>query len=164
MEIVSGLSGPNFGDQVRSIWFYADDNEHEAVEFSLDSDNKYKSKRHGDTSGPFIKSHKNEKNVTIFPDFLSFLQAKGKKSFEDKRSNAHLVLMGLEEKALHVFLATNSYVKNIEIAEPKNGDLNKNQWNFIDKVKKDLKPYGITVNSISFDKAIKQKRSLDLEF
>jgi len=151
-------------DKKGSIWFYADDNDQEAVEFSLDSDNKYKSQRHGDTSGPFIKSHKNEKNVTIFPDFLSFLKAKGKKSFEDKRSNAHLVLMGLEEKALHIFLATNSNVKDIEIVAPKNNDLNKNQWNFIDKVRKDLKSYGITVSSISFDKAIKQKRSLDLEF
>jgi len=150
-------------DKKGSIWFHANDNNNEAIEFSLDSDNKYKSKRHGDTTGPFIKSHKNEKNVTIFPDFLSFLKTKGKKAFDDKRSNAHLVLMGLEEKALHIFLATNSNVKDIEIVEPKNKGQNMNQWNFIDKVKKDLKPYGITVNSLSIDKAIKKKRSLDLD-
>jgi hypothetical protein len=150
-------------DKQGSIWFYADENKKEAIEFSLDGENKYKSKRHGNSTEPFIKSHKKEKTVTVFTDFLSFLKSKGKKSFNDKRSNAHLVLMGLEEKALHIFLAKNPSVKHIELVEPNNKGQNKNQWNFIDKLKKDLIPYGINVNSISFDKAISKRKSIDLE-
>ncbi|MBT4792674.1 MAG: relaxase/mobilization nuclease domain-containing protein, partial [Halobacteriovoraceae bacterium] len=151
-------------DKKGSIWFYPDDNNQEALEFTLDSDKNYKSKRHGDTKSPFVSSKKNEKNVTVFPDFLSFLKTKGKNSFNENKSKSELVLMGLEEKSLHIFLAHNPNVKGIDIVESKDKGLQANQWNFIDKLKKDLKPYGITVNSISVDMAIKKNRSIDISF
>ena len=150
-------------DTKGSIWFYPEGTDKEAIEFSPDS-NGYKSKRHGDKSAPFISSYKNEKKVTVFPSFLSFLKAKGNKAFDSRKSKGELVLMGLEEKALHIFLASNPNIKGIDVAESDSKNLQATQWNFIDKLKKDLKPYGITVNQVSFEKAISKKRSLDLDF
>ena len=72
--------------------------------------------------------------------------------------------MGLEEKALHIFLAANPQIKGIDVVEDKSKSLQSNQWNFIDKLKKDLKPFGIKVNQVSFEQALKKKRSLDLDF
>lgn len=150
-------------DAKGSIWFYPEGTDKEAIEFSPDS-NGYKSKRHGDKSAPFISSYKNEKKVTIFPNFLSFLKAKGNKAFDTRRSKGELVLMGLEEKALHIFLANNPNIKGIDVAESDSKNQQATQWNFIDKLKKDLKPYGITVNQVSFEKAISKKRNLELDF
>ncbi|MEE2671391.1 MAG: relaxase/mobilization nuclease domain-containing protein [Bdellovibrionota bacterium] len=150
-------------DTKGSIWFYPEGTDKEAIEFSPDS-NGYKSKRHGDKSTPFNNSYKNEKDVTIFTNFLSFLKLKGSKALDPKRSKGELVLMGLEEKALHIFLAANPQIKGIDIVEDKSKSLQNNQWNFIDKLKKDLKPFGITVNQVSFEQALKKKRSLDLDF
>ena len=150
-------------DSKGSIWFYPEGTDKEAIEFSPET-NGYKSKRHGDKSAPFKSSYKNEKNVTIFSNFLSFLKLKGSKALDPKKSKGELVLMGLEEKALHIFLANNPKIKGIDILEDNSKSLQKNQWNFIDKLKKDLKPYGITVNQVSFEQALKKKRSLDLDF
>ncbi len=150
-------------DSKGSIWIYPEGTDKEAIEFSRES-NGYKSKRHGDKSTPFNISYKNGKDVTIFTNFLSFLKLKGSKALDPKRSKGELVLMGLEEKALHIFLAANPQIKGIDIVEDKSKSLQNNQWNFIDKLKKDLKPFGITVNQVSFEQALKKKRSLDLDF
>ena len=150
-------------DSKGSIWIYPEGTDKEAIEFSRES-NGYKSKRHGDKSTPFNNSYKNGKDVTIFTNFLSFLKLKGSKALDPKRSKGELVLMGLEEKALHIFLAANPQIKGIDIVEDKSKSLQNNQWNFIDKLKKDLKPFGITVNQVSFEQALKKKRSLDLDF
>lgn len=150
-------------DSKGSIWFYPEGTDKEAIEFSPET-NGYKSKRHGDKSTPFKSSYKNEKNVTIFSNFLSFMKLKGSNALDPKKSKGELVLMGLEEKALHIFLANNPKIKGIDIVEDNSKSLQKNQWNFIDKLKKDLKPYGITVNQVSFEQALKKKRSLDLDF
>ncbi|MCP4914930.1 MAG: relaxase/mobilization nuclease domain-containing protein [Oligoflexia bacterium] len=150
-------------DAKGSIWFYPEGTDKEAIEFSPES-NGYKSKRHGDKTAPFNSSYKNEKNVTIFSNFLSFLKLKGSKALDPRKSKGELVLMGLEEKALHIFLASNPNIKGIDIVEDNSKSLQKNQWNFIDKLKKDLKPYGITVNQVSFEQALKKKRSLDFDF
>ncbi len=150
-------------DAKGSIWLYPEGTDKEAIEFSPDS-NGYKSKRHGDKSTPFNNSYKNGKDVTIFTNFLSFLKLKGSKALDPRKSKGELVLMGLEEKALHIFLAANPHIKGIDIVEDSSKSLQRNQWNFIDKLKKDLKPFGITVNQVSFEKAISKKRSLDLDF
>lgn len=150
-------------DSKGSIWIYPEGTDKEAIEFSPES-NGYKSKRHGDKSSPFNNSYKNGKDVTIFTNFLSFLKLKGSKALDPKKSKGELVLMGLEEKALHIFLAATPQIKGIDVVEDKSKSLQSNQWNFIDKLKKDLKPFGIKVNQVSFEQALKKKRSLDLDF
>ncbi len=139
-------------DAKGSIWFFSNEDPKKAIEYTTDSNQNYKENYHGDKSSPFTHSYKGGKQLKVYTDFLSFLKASGKKATA-KQSQSSLVLMGLEEKALHIFLATRPNIKNIEFVEPESKEHNKNQWNFIDRQKKTLKPYGISVSSISFEKA-----------
>ncbi len=150
-------------DKKGGIWFYSDENQKEAVQYTMDSNKNYKSKHYGRQNTPFIDSYSNGSRVTVYTDFLSFLRANEKKAF-DGRSKGTLVLTGLDEKSFHIFLSTRPDIKSIEFVKSKDKEQQVNQKDFIDRQKKKLKLFDISVSTISMEKIIKKERGLSLEF
>ncbi len=145
-------------DKNGSIWLYSDENHKEAIEYTKDFNENYNKNFYGDKDSPFTHSYKNEKSLKVYTDFLSFLKTNGKKALNNQTGSS-LVLMGLEEKALHIFLATRPNIKNIEFVEFEMKEHNINQWNFIDRQRKLLNSYGFSVSTVS----LKDRRSREQE-
>jgi hypothetical protein len=151
-------------DKKGSIWFFNDGNQNEALEFYPNNKGGYNQKRHGNQKSPFAQNYKNQKSLTLFTDIFSFLEAKTKQAYKGNRQKPHLALMGTEDKALHLFLSDKPQIKSIDIVESKNKDLHKAQSNYINKLRTNLKSFGISVNSISFEKSLTRNRSIDFDF
>ena len=151
-------------DKKGGIWFYLDERQKEAVCYTLDSDKKYKAQYYGNREIPaFVHSRENKKQITVYTDFISFLKVNGKKALNGK-SKGTLFLKGLDEKTFHIFLATKPNIKSIEFVKSENKEQQINQKDFIDRQKNKLKPFGMSVSSFSFGKAMKKERGLSLEF
>ncbi len=151
-------------DKKGGIWFYLDEKQKEAICYTLDPDKNYKTQYYGSRKTPsFIHSHGNERKITVYTDFLDFLKINGKKVF-NKKSKGTLVLKGLDEKSFYIFLATRPNIKSIEFVKPENKEQQINQKDFIERQKKKLKSFEITVSSFSLEKAMKKERGLSLEF
>ena len=111
---------------------------------------------------PLVNSHRNEKRVTVYTDFLDFLRVNGKK-ITNSSFKFSLVLRGLDEKSLHIFLATKPNIKNIEFVETKNEKQKSRQKGFVDGQREKLKGFDISVSSFSVERAIQRVRGLGLE-
>jgi hypothetical protein len=150
-------------DKDGGIWFYSDENKKEAVEYTMDFNQNYNSTYYGDKDSPFTHSYKNEKNLKVYTDFLSFLKTNGKNTLS-RRSQANLVLMGLEEKAFHIFLATKPNIKSVEFVETQDKEQNSAQWEFIKQQKEMLKSFDISVTTLfQKEKKLSRNRGLGLE-
>ena len=151
-------------DKKGGIWFYLDEKQKEAICYTLDINKGYKAQYYGNRKNPsFIHSHGNERKITVYTDFLSFLKINGKKAF-NKKSKGTLVLKGLDEKSFYIFLATRPNIKSIEFVKSESKEQQINQKDFIERQKKKLKSFDITVYSFSLEKAMKKERGLSLEF
>ncbi len=125
-------------DKKGDIWFYSDENQKEAIQYTLDSDksnktkkqSQYKANHYGnDTPLPFFQSYKNGSRLTVYTDFLDFLRISGKKALNGK-SRGILVLTGLNERTFHIFLSTRPDIKRIEFIKPKDKEQQINQKDF----------------------------------
>ena len=150
-------------DKKGDIWFYSDENQSEAVQYTLDSDKNYKAKYYGRPALPFIESYNDGNRVIVYTDFLSFLRVNGNKALSGK-SKSSLVLRGLDEKSLHIFLATKSQIKSLDFVEPEDKGQQNQRENFINHQKKQLKSFNISVERLSIEKAIQRGRGLSIEF
>ena len=149
-------------DKKGGIWFYSDEGHSEAVQYTLDSEKNYKAKYYGKPDPPFIDSYNNGGRVTVYTDFLSFLRTNGKKVLRG-RPRLSLVLRGLEEKSLHIFLATRPQIKSLEFVEPESKG-QQAEKDFIERQKKQLEPFNISVRTLSMEKSIQRRRGLSIEF
>ena len=154
-------------DQKGGIWFYSDEDQKEAVQYTLASDNSYKAQYHGRQNTPFIESSVHGSRVTVYTDFLHFLKAHGKKALSGK-SKSSLVLKGLDEQAFHIFLATRPQIKSLEFVDPEDKGQQTSKKNlsdrkdFMDRQKKQLEPFDISVSTISMEKAMARDRGLSI--
>jgi hypothetical protein len=91
------------------------------------------------------------------------LKTNGKNTLS-RRSQANLVLMGLEEKAFHIFLATKPNIKSVEFVETQDKEQNSAQWEFIKQQKEMLKSFDISVTTLfQKEKKLSRNRGLGLE-
>ncbi len=151
-------------DKKGGIWFYLDEEQKEAICYTLDPNKGYKVQYYGSRETPSsIHSHGNERKVTVYTDFLDFLKINGKKAF-NRKSKRTLVLKGLDEKSFYIFLATRPNIKSIEFVKSENKEQQINQKDFIERQKKKLRSFDITVSSFSLEKVMKKERGLGLEF
>ncbi len=104
------------------------------------------------------------RSVSLFTLILSvFLKVNGKKIINGNFKSS-LVLKGLNEKSLHIFLATRPNIKSIEFVEPENKEQQAHQNGFIEQQRNKLKNFYISVSSFSLEKVIKRERGLSLGF
>ena len=150
-------------DKKGGIWFYTDEDQKEAVQYTPDSDKSYKAKHYGREGFPLIQPHTNGSRVTVYTDFLGFLKAGGKRTFTG-RLKSTLVLRGLDARAFHIFLAANPNIKSLDFVEPENKEQQLEHLDFINRQKRKLESFGISVRAISMEKAVKKERGLSLEF
>ena len=150
-------------DKKGGIWFYSDEDHNEAVQYTIDSNKSYKAKHYGRPDTPFIESYGNGNRVTVYTDFLHFLKASGKKALNGK-SQPSLVLRGLEERSLHIFLATKPQIKSLDFVVPEDKGQQINKKNFINRQRKQLEPFNISVEAVSMEKAIKRERGFSIGF
>ena len=151
-------------DKKGGIWFYLDEDKKEAICYTLDPNKGYKAQYYGSRETPsFIHSHGNERKITVYTDFLDFFKINGKKAF-NRKSKGTLVLKGLDEKSFYIFLATRPNIKSIEFVKSENKEQQINQKDFIERQKKKLRSFDISVFSFSLEKAMKKERGLSLEF
>ena len=151
-------------DKKGGIWFYLDEDQKEAVCYTMDPDKGYKPQYYGNKeTSLLIHSNENQRQVTVYTDFLDFLRVSGKKVLNGKFKGT-LVLKGLDEKSFHIFLSTRPNIKSIEFVESKNKEQQINQKDFIKRQKNKLKSFDISVEAISIERAIKKERSLSLGF
>ncbi len=154
-------------DQKGGIWFYSDEDQKEAVQYTLASDNSYKAQYHGRQNTPLMEPSAHGSRVTVYTDFLHFLKAHGKKALSGK-SKSSLVLRGLDEQAFHIFLATRPQIKSLEFVDPENKGQQTSKKNlsdrkdFMDRQKKQLEPFDISVSTISMEKAMARDRGLSI--
>ena len=144
-------------DKRGSIWFYPENGGQEAVEFTPIQDNKYQRRQHGVGQAPFASPQKAQRKVTIYLDFLDFLKVQN-------RPQKTLVLMGLNQRCLHLFLAQNPNIKHLEIAISQDGKRQKEQWDFIQKIRKDVEWMDLEVNSFNLGRAMDRGRGPALGF
>ena len=149
-------------DKKGGIWFYLDDEKKEAVHYTLDSDKGYKAQYYGDKEIPFVYSYRNEKRITVYTDYLNFLRVSGRKVINGSFRSS-LVLKGLDERALHIFLSTRPNIKSIKFIESENQESRVRQTIFFNCQKEKLKSFDISVSSFSVEKAIQKERGLGLE-
>ena len=149
-------------DKKGGLWFYSDENQEAATQYTLDSKKSYQAKHYGNTEVPFIQSYKDRACVTIYTDFLNFLKANGKQSFKEK-SESSLVLRGLSEKAFYMALATMPDIRRVEFIEPEDREKRIEQKTFVNRQKEKLKPFDISISTISMERAMEKNRGLDLE-
>ena len=159
-------------DKKGGIWFYSDENQKEAIQYTLDPDesnktekqSKYKAHYYGKNNTlPFFESYKNENRLRVYTDFLDFLRVGGKKAL-NRKSRGVLVLTGLNERAFHIFLSTRPNIKRIEFIKPKNKEQQINEKDFIERQKNKLKSFNISVEPLSMEKAIEKERGFSLGF
>ena len=150
-------------DKKGGIWFYSDEEQNEAVQYTLDSNKNYKSKYYGRPDTPFIDTYSNGGRVTVYTDFLDLLKTNGNKALNGK-SKSSLVLKGLDEKALHIFLATRPQIKSLEFVEPEDKGKPTQKENFISRQEKQLKSFNISVERLSMEQALQRGRGLSIEF
>ena len=159
-------------DKKGDIWFYSDENQKEAIQYTLNQDkgnktekqSKYKAHHYGNNDTlPFFQSYKNGNRLTVYTDFLDFLKVSNKKALNGK-SRGILVLTGLNERAFHIFLSTKPDIKTIEFVKSENKEQQINQKDFINRQKNKLKFLNISVEPLSMEKAIQKERGFSLEF
>ncbi len=150
-------------DKKGGIWFYLDEKKKEAICYTMDSDKGYKAQYYGRSDSPLIESCDNKNRLTVYTDFLDLLRVDGKKELNGKPKGT-LVLKGLNERTFHIFLSTRPDIESIEFIKSKNKEQQINQKDFIDRQKKKLKSFDISIETISIEKAIKRERGLSLEF
>ena len=150
-------------DKKGSIWFYTDEDHKEGVQYSLDSGENYKAKYYGRQNAPLVEPHGYSNCVTVYTDFLNFLRLDKGKSFSGK-SQSSLLLRGLDEKTLHIFLVKNPEIESLEFIEPENKSKQIDKKNFINRQKKQLKSFSISVETISMERAIERNRGFSLGF
>ncbi len=61
-------------DKKGAIWFYLDEEQKEAIQYTLDPDKGYKAQHYGSKETPSIHSYMNEKRITVYTDFISFFE------------------------------------------------------------------------------------------
>ena len=150
-------------DKKGSIWFYTDEDHKEGVQYTLDSEKNYKAKHYGKQNTPLIEPYGYRNCVTVYTDFLNFLKFDKGKSFTEK-SQSSLLLKGLDEKSLHIFLVKNPKIERLEFIQPKDEKKQIEKWNFINRQKKQLKSFNISVETISRERAIERESGFSLGF
>ena len=150
-------------DKKGSILFYTDEDHKEGVQYTLDSEKNYKAKYYGKQNTPLIEPYGYRNCVTVYTDFLNFLKFDKGKSFTEK-SQSSLLLKGLDEKSLHIFLVKNPEIKRLEFIQPENKKKQIEKLNFINRQKKQLKSFNISVETISRERAIERDRGFSLGF
>ena len=150
-------------DKKGNIWFYTDEDHKEGVQYTLDSEKNYKAKHYGKQNTPLIEPYGYRNCVTVYTDFLNFLKFDKGKSFTEK-SQSSLLLKGLDEKSLHIFLVKNPKIERLEFIQPKDEKKQIEKWNFINRQKKQLKSFNISVETISRERAIERESGFSLGF
>ena len=159
-------------DKKGDVWFYSDENQKEAIQYTLDPNksnktkkqSQYKAHHYGNNDTlPFFQSYTNGNRLRVYTDFLDFLGIGGKKALNGKFRGT-LVLKGFNEKAFHIFLSTRPDIKSIEFIKSENKEQQINQKDFIDRQKNKLKFLNISVEPLSMEKAIQKERGFSLGF
>ncbi len=148
-------------DKKGGIWFYSDDENNKAIQYTWDLNKGYTSKYHGPPDIPFIDSYSRGNRVTVYTDFLSFLKAHERKGFRGKQEPS-LVLKGLDEKSFHIFLATRPHIRHIDFVESENKERQVEKNDFLHLQKKHLQPLDISVSTVCIQKAITRNHGLSL--
>ena len=150
-------------DKDGSIWLFSEKSDQAAIQYQFDHDKKdYKKVEHGKNTTPFFESYKTGNNLRLFSNPLSFLRQKGAQAFDKNQTN-ELVLMGLEKKAMHIFLARHPSIKSIELIDSKESRDCPSHKSFYDSLKKDLHLFDIKIVRSNFEKSISKNLSHGIE-
>ena len=150
-------------DKQGGIWFYPDENQETAIQYTLNSKEGYQAKHYGNKEPPFIQPQGNKNRVTVYTDFVDFLRASGKGSLKEKLKSS-LILRGLDEKAFYISLAQMPKLRRLEFVEPEDQEQQKDQMKFVNRQKEKLKLFDISISTISIERSIKKDRGLSIDF
>ncbi|MBT4761077.1 MAG: relaxase/mobilization nuclease domain-containing protein [Bdellovibrionaceae bacterium] len=152
-------------DKKGSIWLFPESNGHSAIEFTPNKSNGYNSKNHGAFNSFFHSSKGSSKNVTVFTDPFSYMKSRGADSFDKNGRQSDVVLMGLNEHGLDLFLTKNPHVKSLDFANPERSGQKQDIFSFVNKMKKRYQGHSISVDTVSFGKIDRSHgHGLDIDF
>ena len=135
------------------------------MELTPNGNKGYNSKFHGESTSFFHSSKNSSKNVTVFTDPFSYMKARGVNAFKDKGRQNDIVLMGLNEQSLDMFLANNSQVQILDFVTPSQSKPSQDVLSFINKLNRKYKQHSISVDTISFERIEKNHmRGIELDF
>lgn len=149
-------------DKKGSIWLFSEHNQFQANEYQFDEKTRgYKRKEHGEKDSFFYNSYQSGNSLRVFTNPLSFLRQKGSQKLN--KSKNELVLMGLNEKAMHIFLAHHPRVKSVELIDSKESRNCPSHDKFFKSLKKELGLFDIQIMRNTYEKSISKDLSHGIE-
>lgn len=149
-------------DKKGSIWLFSEGSQFQANEYQFDEKTRgYKRKEHGEKDSFFYNSYQSGGSLRVFTNPLSFLRQKG--SGQLNKSKSELVLMGLNKKAMHIFLAHHPRVNSIELIDSQESRNCPSHDKFFKSLKKELRLFDIQIVRKTYEKSISKDLSHGIE-
>ncbi len=151
-------------DKSGMIKLFSEDDKEGAIDFSMDSDNKWSRKTQGSFKSPFFSFKGFGTKANVFIDPLCFIKHRGKDLFKtsDLREPT-ICLMEPDERPMDIFISNNRNIKKLRFIVPDAPKRATHEWDFITKLKDKYKPLGIEIEHGSIEKPLPD-RDLEIPF
>lgn len=140
-------------------------NEQGAYQFTKDSKDNWKKEQFGKFNSPFKSKSKNSSKLLVMTNPFQYIQSDKKmSSLLEKSDKSFLIMMNEDQDVLDKFIAGNKSVNTVQFLVPKSNKKSQSLDLFINKAKKHLNKFGLTVETTTQDSVEKSKDRLDIDF
>jgi len=148
-----------------TILMFSEDDKQGAYQFTKDSKDNWKKEQFGKFNSPFKSKSKNSSKLLVMTNPFQYIQSDKKMSSSlEKSDKSFLVMMDEDQDVLDKFIAGNKSVKAVQFLVPNSNKKSQSLDLFINKAKKHLNKFGLTVETTTQDSVEKSKDRLDVDF